>query len=134
MIYTDNIHLVADSLEELHDYAEKIGLGRHRFEGVKKGHPHYDLTQESMWFLTPDVKTVRPREILRLSKLLAQQKIPMIDVSLIPDNWDMEKWLKYMKLMNIAVIDSSKISKKTIGKIPKSLDKIKLVDIKDFKE
>jgi len=28
MVYTDGIHLVADSLEELHEFAHKIGLKR----------------------------------------------------------------------------------------------------------
>ena len=48
MIYTDNIHLIADSLEELHEFARKIGLKRHFFEGVRKGHPHYDLTNNNI--------------------------------------------------------------------------------------
>lgn len=43
MIYTDGIHLVADSLEELHMFAKKIGIGKNRYHGFKKGHPHYDL-------------------------------------------------------------------------------------------
>ena len=43
MVYVDRVHMVADSLKELHSFAEKIGLKRHFFEGVRKGHPHYDL-------------------------------------------------------------------------------------------
>ena len=43
MVYTDKIHLVADSLDELHEFAIKIGLKRHYYHGVRKGHPHYDL-------------------------------------------------------------------------------------------
>lgn len=43
MIYTDNIHLIADSLKELHIFAESIGLKRCYFHGMRKGHPHYDL-------------------------------------------------------------------------------------------
>jgi hypothetical protein len=43
MIYTDGTHLVADTLPELHKFAKEIGLNRCYFEGVKKGHPHYDL-------------------------------------------------------------------------------------------
>jgi hypothetical protein len=49
MVYCDKKsrlkkHLVADSLEELHSFAKKIGLGKHFFHNPKgKGHPHYDL-------------------------------------------------------------------------------------------
>lgn len=43
MIYTDNIHLCADTVDELHQFAYKIGLKRCWFHGVRKGHPHYDL-------------------------------------------------------------------------------------------
>jgi hypothetical protein len=48
MIYTDGIHLIADTLPELHKFALSIGLKRHFFEGVKKRHPHYDLTNEKI--------------------------------------------------------------------------------------
>lgn len=43
MVYTDRIHLVADSIPELHEFAVKIGLHRNMYHGQKKGHPHYDL-------------------------------------------------------------------------------------------
>lgn len=43
MIYTDTIHVVADTVDELHEFAEKIGMPRNYYEGVRKGHPHYDL-------------------------------------------------------------------------------------------
>ncbi len=46
MVYTDGVHLVANTLEELHEFASRIGLGRHFYHGVRKGHPHYDLTSE----------------------------------------------------------------------------------------
>ena len=75
MIYTDKIHLVADSLEELHEFARKIGLKRHFFEGVKKGHPHYDLTNKLILLkvLDSDVRIITDREILRISKALARR-------------------------------------------------------------
>lgn len=47
MVYTDKVHLVADTIEELHNFANTIGLKRHFFEGVKKNHPHYDLIYKS---------------------------------------------------------------------------------------
>lgn len=53
MIYTDNIHLIADSIEELHGFAVKIGLKRCWFHnprrkstGSSKNHPHYDLVNK----------------------------------------------------------------------------------------
>lgn len=48
MIYTDGTHLVAETLPELHNYAQSIGLKRHFFHGVRKGHPHYDLTNDKI--------------------------------------------------------------------------------------
>ena len=37
-----NAHLIADSLEELHELASRIGLRREWFQ--PKSFPHYDLT------------------------------------------------------------------------------------------
>lgn len=36
-------HLVADSLEELHEFAERLGLRRSWFQDASV-YPHYDLT------------------------------------------------------------------------------------------
>lgn len=36
-------HLVADSLDELHEFAVELGLRRHWFQG-KASYPHYDVT------------------------------------------------------------------------------------------
>jgi hypothetical protein len=74
MLYTDGIHLVADSLDELHSYSKMIGIGKHWFEGVKKGHPHYDIPErmkmEIQW--NPAIKKVSSKEILLKSKQLNQ--------------------------------------------------------------
>jgi hypothetical protein len=53
MIYVDNLihpwkaklwcHLVADDLQELHDFATKLGLKREWFQNHRI-QPHYDLT------------------------------------------------------------------------------------------
>ena len=43
MIAYDGVHLVATTLKELHAYANVIGLKRCWFEGLRKGHPHYDV-------------------------------------------------------------------------------------------
>lgn len=42
MVYTDKIHLVADTLEELHGFAAMIGLKREWFQ-EHPTHPHYDI-------------------------------------------------------------------------------------------
>ena len=37
-------HMVSSvSVEELHAFADRIGLPRSRFRGTRRGHPHYDL-------------------------------------------------------------------------------------------
>ena len=43
MIYTDGIHLVGDSLQELHRFAHSVGLKREWFQ-EHPCHPHYDIT------------------------------------------------------------------------------------------
>jgi hypothetical protein len=40
-------HMTADTLEELHLFAEKIGRKRCWFERSRNGTPHYDLDEES---------------------------------------------------------------------------------------
>ena len=74
MIYTDKIHLIADSLQELHTFAEEQGIKRCWFEGVKKGHPHYDIPKKKLDQILkiPKIQIVRPREILSRSKILAE--------------------------------------------------------------
>ena len=42
MVYTDKIHLVADTLEELHSFAANIGLKINWFQN-HPNHPHYDI-------------------------------------------------------------------------------------------
>ncbi len=43
-VYTDGVHLVARTLPALHAFAAAIGLKRCWYHGVRKGHPHYDMT------------------------------------------------------------------------------------------
>lgn len=44
--YGDSCHMVADSLDELHEFAQKIGLRRDWFQrSTGAGWPHYDLTK-----------------------------------------------------------------------------------------
>lgn len=42
MVYYDGIHLAADTLDELHLFAGKVGLKREWFQNHPK-HPHYDV-------------------------------------------------------------------------------------------
>lgn len=46
-VYTDGVHLVADSLPELHRFAKQLGLRREWFQNHER-HPHYDLTTARM--------------------------------------------------------------------------------------
>lgn len=68
MIYTDKIHLVADTLEELHEFAENIGIKRCWFHGTRKGHPHYDIQGYRMDRVSMTAEIVSSKEILRISK------------------------------------------------------------------
>lgn len=43
MIYTDGVHLVGDTLSELHAFVRKMGFKREWFQNHPR-HPHYDLT------------------------------------------------------------------------------------------
>ena len=55
-VYVDNLripwrgkewcHLLADSLDELHSFAEKLGLKRTWFQS-KASYPHYDITTKT---------------------------------------------------------------------------------------
>lgn len=76
MVYTDNIHLVADNLEELHNFAISIGLKRHFFEGVRKGHPHYDLTNQLIRdkALSAGALIVTSKDIVLISHKLRKSK------------------------------------------------------------
>lgn len=72
MIYTDSIHLVADTLEELHEWAGKLGLSRSRYHGVKKGHPHYDMTGIANYRFSnlSHAKRLSKKEIFLLSRAM----------------------------------------------------------------
>ena len=69
MIFTDNEgHLVSDtSLEELHRFAAGIGLRRGWFQGMRKRHPHYDLTTDHKraQAITAGAKLVSSKELIR---------------------------------------------------------------------
>lgn len=48
MIYTDGVHLISDtSTDELHEFAQKIGLRREWYQDHSR-HPHYDLLSKKV--------------------------------------------------------------------------------------
>jgi len=91
MTYTDRIHLVADSLVELHAFAEKIGLKRCYFENKRnKNHPHYDLVVnkkgDSVYIngekaidivLSLGTELISTREIVKLAQAQALRTTPL---------------------------------------------------------
>lgn len=74
MIYTDGVHIVADSLEELHIYMQSIGIKRCWYEKAKR-HPHYDIPKMAMrmvWYQISikKIQLINPKELLLISKSL----------------------------------------------------------------
>lgn len=59
-------HVIAESLEELHDMAAKLGVARIHFQD-KPGRPHYDICQANV-HKALDLGAVRidDREIIRI--------------------------------------------------------------------
>jgi len=51
MIYTDGVHLIADSVPELHAFADDIGLNHCWFRGWSKLRPHYSLINKKKAYL-----------------------------------------------------------------------------------
>jgi hypothetical protein len=114
MIYTDGQHTVADSENELHEWVQrvlgfKVGWYHDKYlKGPKKGspnnHPHYDVMScvkkkvmkqyvygsvkghQHMMKRCSNVKFVRPRDILELSK------------KMIKDGYD-PNWVPYPELI-----------------------------------
>ena len=77
MIYRDmKRHLVADSLEELHAFAAKVGIKRHWFDpDPRGGKPHYDIpVRMTHSKVFAETQLVSSREILRLSKLMVSRR------------------------------------------------------------
>ena len=79
MIYTDGIHLITDSnIEELHEFASKIGLQRAWFQNKNKNHPHYDIwgtmLQRALKAGAQKIEPIKIVEILRKKSPLRIQK------------------------------------------------------------
>lgn len=70
MIYTDGFHLVTNNadLEELHRFAQAMGLRRDWFQEKGRSHPHYDLTTQraSARAIGSGAKLVTPRELVKI--------------------------------------------------------------------
>lgn len=73
MIYTDGVHLAADTPAELHAFAQSIGLNREWFQDHPR-HPHYDLTTARMRQKAIDAGAVEmsARAIILLLRLAHQ--------------------------------------------------------------
>ena len=84
MVYVDNAfvqrqghqwcHLLADSVEELHDFAATVGLPRQAFHlGARI--PHYDITaKQRTLMLARGVQAVSVRQGILLTRALATPK------------------------------------------------------------
>lgn len=68
MVFTDGTHLVASTLQELHEFAARIGLKRHFYHGVRKRHPHYDLTNKNAAkkAISNGAKQISTRRIIKM--------------------------------------------------------------------
>lgn len=73
MIYFDGIHIVADSLDELHRFAEQMGIKRCWFEGTRKGHPHYDAPNWAKVAVRANSQFVTKRQVLKISKEMLEK-------------------------------------------------------------
>lgn len=82
-IYVDNeripwrgklwCHLVADSLDELHAFASRLGLKRGWFQD-QASYPHYDVTMSVRErALTLGAQPARKRQMITSAKLLRQE-------------------------------------------------------------
>lgn len=71
MVYTDGVHLVADTMEELHRFARCVGLRRNWFQAHVK-HPHYDITSPRLMARAFELgaSRVRPRVALAVAQRL----------------------------------------------------------------
>jgi hypothetical protein len=64
MVVTDNIHLMASTLDELYEFAKRIGLRREWFQD-KLNHPHYDLLGSKKGLAFENgAKLITPKEMV----------------------------------------------------------------------
>src|SRR5437868_2961479 len=80
MVYTDGVHLTADSLDELYGYASQIGLNPDWIDFMGKNiHPHFNICGHVKQRVLADlsVQKVTCKEIVRLCIL--NFRLPEID-------------------------------------------------------
>lgn len=69
-------HMVADTLEELHAFALKIGVKRHFFHRTKNSVCHYDITAEQRALaIHNDAAEVSTRELIKRGRYGADQDL-----------------------------------------------------------
>lgn len=67
-------HLLADSIEELHEFAASVGLSRHAFHRTARI-PHYDISAKQRFLvLAQGVQSVTVRQGILLCRHLASPK------------------------------------------------------------
>lgn len=88
-VYVDNVrirygrmrmcHMVADTVEELHAMADKIGVKRRWFQNIP-GRPHYDicLSKRSL-AIRSGARAVCSREIIAVLKRNYSKKAPELE-------------------------------------------------------
>jgi hypothetical protein len=78
MVYTDKIHMIATTVDELHRFADKIGLHKCYYRNPrKKKHPHYDLITEKIRkkAIKEGAVLVTDREIVMLCRYFYGERI-----------------------------------------------------------
>lgn len=71
MVYSDGVHMIASTIEELHEFAGMIGLNRCYYRNPrKKRHPHYDLMNDKIRQIAIDsgAKLVTDKTIVKLCR------------------------------------------------------------------
>jgi len=71
MVYTDGVHMIGSSIEELHLFAKQIDLNKCYYRNPrKKRHPHYDLMNDKIrkMAINYGAKLVSNKEIIILCR------------------------------------------------------------------
>lgn len=68
MVLTDGVHVVASTLDELHAWANQTGIKRCWFEGVRRGHPHYDLPKRLRGSTPAGAQRCTTRELVQFQR------------------------------------------------------------------
>ena len=76
MVYFDGIHLVADSIKELHEFARKCGMNIQWYQN-HPAHPHYDVWGWCRQVVRRkadkgEVKIISSKELLTIAQKMKQ--------------------------------------------------------------